>query len=483
MITFQNVCRSLRRGTRATGRERHGLTSVLAVLCTAAGTLYASGGLAITIEDAVQQALASNPEALRAAADVRAAGHDVQQARAGYLPSLDIDTRYGREHTNIKQLSFAGNDNDDLWRREAGVTLTQLVWDGNATRSEVARRVSLLNSAEHSLADTYNALAFRAAEAYVDVLRNRDLVALAQDNARAHETTLRTIESKFDSGIGNRADVEQASARLALARSTVTAREGSLLEALARYERLVGDVAPADLAVPHAEPSGLVKNGLVDSAALSTATDQARQRAIVEHPAVLQSTAEIEAAQAALQGAAATYHPKVNLEGAMRRDNNLSGIDGIRNSDSIMVVARWNIFRGGGDRAGQRAAAERKIAAQDQLEDTLRRINENVAIAYQARATSEGRIEYLRQHVTASEGTLDAYEAQFELNRRTLLDVLNARNELFNARSNLVFGIYDDLVNSYFVEASIGVLAARLGGGKVSAAHWMGASAGRARNC
>jgi len=235
--------------------------------------------------------------------------------------------------------------------------------------------------------------------------------------------------------------------------------------------------------VPNAPPSGLVKNGLLDSGQLGVATEQARQRALVDHPAVLQSTADIEAAQAALKGAAANYHPKVNLEGAMRRDNNLSGIEGIRNSDSIMVVARWNLFRGGGDRAGQLAAAERRVAAQDQLEDTLRRINENVAIAYQARATSEARIEFLRQHVTASEGTLDAYQAQFELNRRTLLDVLNARNELFNARANLMSGIYDDLVNYYFVEASIGVLAKRFGGGTVSAARRVSTIAGGARNC
>ena len=149
----------------------------------------------------------------------------------------------------------------------------------------------------------------------------------------------------------------------------------------------------------------------------------------------------------------------------MRRDNNLAGVRGNRNADAVMVVARWNLFRGGADKERQMAAAERRASAQDQLEDTMRRIAENVAIAYQARATSESRLNYLEQHVASSEGTLDAYRAQFELNRRTLLDVLNATNELFNARSSLVIGLYDDLVNSYFVEASVGSLAAQFGGG------------------
>ena len=88
---------------------------------------YASPAVAFTIEEAVEHALSSNPQVLGAEADVRAAGHDLRRARAGYFPSLDLDTRIGREHTNIKQLSLAGNDEEDFWRRETGVTVSQLL--------------------------------------------------------------------------------------------------------------------------------------------------------------------------------------------------------------------------------------------------------------------------------------------------------------------------------------------------------------------
>ncbi len=424
--------------------------------------LPCAGVSAQTIEEAVALAISSNPQILGAQASMRAAGLDVKQARAGYLPSLDVDTRYGREHTNIKQLSVSGNNDDDFWRRESGVTVSQLLWDGNATRSEVQRRVALLNSAEHSLEDTQNAIAFRATEAYIDVLRNQELVLLSQENVRSHETTLGNVRAKQTSGVGNRADVEQANARLALMQSIALAREGALLEARARYERVIGE-APGDLAKPQAAPSGLVKRGAVNAVELSAATDSAQQQAATEHPAILQSGANVEAAVAAMQAARAGYHPRLNLEGAMRRDNNVAGVGGNRNSDSVMVVARWNLFRGGADRALQLAAAERKTAADEQLQDTVRSIAENVAIAYQSRATSESRLAFLGQHVTSSEETLKAYRAQFELNRRTLLDVLNAENELFNARSNYAAGVYDDLVNYYFVDASKGVLASKFG--------------------
>lgn len=425
-------------------------------------TVLVAGPLsAITLEDAVQLALTTHPQLTGGAAAVRAAGQDVSEARAGYLPSVDLDTRFGNEHSNIKQLNRPNND-DDLWRRESGVTVTQLVWDGMAIASEVQRRVALLNSAEHSLEDTQNALAFKAVEAYVDVLRNRELVELARANVDAHDQVLKNVEAKSGSGVGNKADVAQARARLALAISTLTARQGGLLEADARYVRTIGD-APGELAKPNAPPSGLVKDGSVDQDDLASATDAAQQEAIAQHPAVMRSKADVAAALAIIKTARSGYQPRVDLQGTLRRDNDVGGITGNRDTSSLMLVARWNLYRGGADRAQSQSAAERKTEADNKLDDTFRSIAENVAIAMQSRATSESRLVHLRQYVDASQGTLEAYRAQFEISRRTLLDLLNAESELFNARSNLTAGTYDDLTNVYFVEASKGILAGKFG--------------------
>ena len=428
-------------------------------LCLGLLTAFASS--AVTLEDAVHQTLTTNPQLTGAAAAVRAAGYDVREARAGYLPSVDLDTRFGNEHSNIKQLNRPNND-DNLWRRESGLTVTQLVWDGWATASEVQRRVALLNSAENSLADTQNALAFRAVEAYVDVLRNIELLELARANVNAHDEVLKNVDAKRGSGVGNRADVEQARARLALAKSTETARLGSLREAEARYVRVIGD-APGELAKPVIAPSGLVKDGAVTPAELADATDKAQEDALMQHPAVMRSKAEIQAALATMRAARAGYQPRLDLQGSLRRDSDVGGIDGNRNASNLMLVARWNLFRGGADRAQSLSAAERKTEADNRLDDTLRTIVENVGIAMASRAASESRLDYLKQHVEASDGTLKAYRAQFEISRRTLLDLLNAENELFNARSNFTAGVYDDMVNAYFVEASKGILAGQFG--------------------
>lgn len=169
------------------------LASVLIIFATLSFSPVLA--LATTIEEAVGEAVRTNPSILSASAQARASTHDLRTARAGYYPSLDFDAGFGPEDTNAKQLKRAGNDRGAMDRREAGLTARQLLWDGFATRSEVERRVALINASEHSVSDTSEAVAFRAAESFLDVIRNRELVALARANVASHEKTVNNVKS------------------------------------------------------------------------------------------------------------------------------------------------------------------------------------------------------------------------------------------------------------------------------------------------
>ena len=220
------------------------------------------------VEETIKKVLVNNPQITGAEADFNAARDDLGVARAGYLPSVDLDIRYGRENTDIRQLSANGGGTQNLWRREAGITVSEMLWDGNSTSGEVARRGALLNSAEHSLADTQNALAFQTVQAYFDVMRNRELVELSSTILQSHEKILSSVRDKQDSGAGNKVDVEQVLARIALTQSTLLARQGSLRESIARFQRIVGD-APGPLVRPAIKFSGLTENGVVNSVKLN----------------------------------------------------------------------------------------------------------------------------------------------------------------------------------------------------------------------
>ncbi|MGE0385610.1 MAG: TolC family outer membrane protein [Gammaproteobacteria bacterium] len=428
----------------------------------AVAAAISAGAGATSLSDAVTKAVTTNPRVARADAETRAAERDVRQAWGGYLPSVDLNTLVGPEDSNIKQLNAAGLDPGTLTRREVGVTVRQLVYDGFGTQAEVERRRALLESAEHGLTDTRESIAFQAVQAYLDVLLSQELVVLARDNVDAHRRTLDHVRVKTQGGVGKGADVRQAEGRLALAQSTLTAREGQLRTAVTRYQRVVGE-PPADLRKPESGDAASGAGPAVDEVAVQQAIDAAVQEALNTHPALMQARSQVNASEANVRVAKSAYWPRVDLEGNLARNDNLSGVEGVRNSNSLMVVGRWNVFRGGSDRAQEQASVERRIAAEDAMADTRRAVEENVAVAVKARATSQARIAYLEEHVEASTQALAAYKAQFDIGMRTLLDMLNAENELFSARSNLASGLYDDLQNRYFIEAAKGNLTRSLG--------------------
>lgn len=434
-------------------------TTLALCLGLALGPLTPAG--AVSLRDAVSAALSSDPRVSSADAEQRAARLEVRQARGGFFPRVDVSGVAGRERSNIKSLRQSGADDRYLWRREFGVKISQMLYDGLFTASEVERRNALLEAAGGSADGTREQIAFAAVESYLDVLRNRRLVQLAMENVDAHDETLVKVERRLREGVGPRADLSQAQARLALARSVLTAREGGLREAVTRYRRVVGAYPEAleDLAV---ESPGLLSDGRIDAALLREAIRDGQEQARDSNPALRTAEADVQAADAEKRGSRSAYLPRLDLEVNVNRDGNLSGVSGTRNTDNVLLVGSWNLFRGGSDSAREQALAERHSAAVSAAADTRRAVDERVAIAVQAKATSEERLQYLRQHVDSSEETLRSYEAQLNLGRRTLLDTLNAVNELFTARSNLVSGEYEDILNRYFVEASKGVLASSL---------------------
>lgn len=433
----------------------------------ALGLAFASLGLspdgqARSLKEAVEAALATHPQVLAADAALRAARQDLRQARAGYYPSVDLNLSEGKETTESPQVQALGLGSTTLTRREAGVTLSQKLFDGFATRSEIERQSARVQFADRRAADAREAVALRAVEVYLEILKNQQLIKLAQENLAFHRQTLEKVRLRVKGGLSQKADLQQVEARLALANSTLTARKGQLREAEANYRRVMGE-APRDLQEPQVKSIPLVKNGAIDAQLLAQAVKKATETALAHNPGLAAAEAEASAAAAAVRGAKSAFLPRVNLELSASRNKNISGLEGDFNSDSALVVMRWNLFRGGADQAQERAFTERRFAALDAAADTRRQVEERVAVALHAKATSEERLAYLEQHAKLSTEALDSYQLQFEIGRRSLLDVLNAESELFTARSNLVIGRYEDLFNQFAVEAAQGLLVKHLG--------------------
>jgi len=441
------------RGSASWSSGNRASAALLPLLGLLLGLIATSdAALATSIEDSIQAALATNPDIGVVAADREAIDQELRQARAEYLPSIDVRGAAGPEYTDspaTRNRSGRGRnagDSQTLLRLESQLTLTQMLFDGFATQSEVQRQTARIDSAARRVQETAEFVALDAVEAHLEVLRNQELVELARENVAQHQRILGQVGLLERQGAGSIGDVRQAESRLAEAESSLALAVGNLSDATAFYRAVVG-LPPEDLqgAVP---PVAALPESGEASAAVASATN----------PTVLIADADVDVAQAELRGARAGYYPNLDLELGASAGDDLDGIEGSDVSAQALVVLRYNLFRGGGDIAREREAFARLKEAREFVRVAQRDAEEEARVAFNALTTARARLVALRRGVEAQQATRDIYAQQFDLGQRGLLDLLDAENELFVDRSNLVTADLTERFAAYRVLAVVGTL-------------------------
>jgi outer membrane protein, adhesin transport system len=425
--------------------HREGFKAVLwfitGVALLSAGTLTSH---AETLQEAVAQAVRTNPEALEAVNHRLAADEGLKAARGGYLPRLDVNAGIGREHLSDPYSRSLGMNDDTFTRRQAGATLTQMLFDGFAVKSAVAGQRARVESSAYRLAVTADDLALRVVGAYLDVMRRQETILAARENFNAHQVIYHQIKRRSESGVGRGADLVQAQARLALATDTLRAEESSLKDAELQYLQLVGS-PPGQMAKPSYPKTDLP---YTEASALDTA--------VRNHPALKAAEADVAAARAQQSTAKAAFYPKFDLELSVTHDNDK--VRGLADDQSIMLRVRYNLFQGGSDRARVNEAGFQVRELTETLNRTRRQVEENTAVAFNANVTAQDRLIALTQYAESSAATREAYAKQFSIGQRSLLDLLNAENEYYNARFSHITGQYSVLASAYRVFAGMGQL-------------------------
>ncbi|MBT2773554.1 TolC family outer membrane protein [Halomonas sp. ISL-60] len=376
-------------------------------------SLYAPG--ATDLPSTIQQTIISNPSVNAAWANFSASGSDVRVAQGNYLPTIDISAGVGRQD---QQNDGRGSYSSDF----AELTLTQMVFDGFATRSEVERLDRTRLIAYFELLGASEEVTLEAFQTYLDVLRYREMVRLAQENYREHQRVFTQIEERALSGAGRGVDLEQISGRLALAESNLMTEASNLHDVTARYQRIVGEL-PAQNMSP--APS------LADE--LPTDVSQAVEMAFAGNPD-FHAAIENIAVQRAEQGAAkAAFMPRLDIQGRTGTNNQDDSIAGRSDEHSIQLVASMNLYRGGSDSAAFDAASTRIEQAVNQRETACTNVRQTTQIAYNDTLRLGEQLSYLNEHRQSINRVRGAYQQQFDIGQRTLLDVLDSENEYFEA--------------------------------------------------
>jgi len=429
---------------------RRGLTIALAG-ALAAGPLAAGSATAESIVEAVEAALSYHPQVYRDQALSVAAEHSVEEAYSDFLPSVDLDASTGYEATNSPTTRGAGSGWVDFVRSDASISLTQLIFDFHETSNRVSSAESELEASNADLQATSERIARIATDLYLRVLGTRERLALADQNVKDLSEVFDLIRGRAEAGRAAEADLDQAVSRVALARADQAARQGEARQAASRFIENVGHV-PGTLRRPdipdYPEASDL-------DAALAVAMDR--------NPISHATAALWDARKADVEVERASYFPRVDLEASGRAGDNLDGIQGGDSDIRFLVRLTWNIFNGFGDLASTRAATQEANAASRTDAEARRAIREAVRIAFRDLETAKERLPELQADAEASARTFAAYRQQYDVGQRSLLDLLDARDELFDAQEAEVTGFYDVLQAHYDLLFSMGILMESLG--------------------
>ncbi|MFO1219878.1 MAG: TolC family outer membrane protein [Burkholderiaceae bacterium] len=402
-----------------------------------------------TLTEATRRAIESNPEVTAKLNAVRGSIEAITVARGGRLPKLDAEATVGRTEDRI---STRSPQSASLDRNGVALTVTQLIWDGQALTHEISRLDFERQARWFELLDTTEQTALEVARAYLDVMRMRRLVDLAEDSYVQHRYVHQQIQSRVKAGVGRGVDLEQAAARLALAESNLTTETANLHDVMARYLRLVGD-APAQRP---GRPAGL-------SANLPASAQQAMMQALRGNPAISATIATLRSARAQGQERESAFLPRVEAKVRAGTGKNFDGVPDQKNDVSAGVTLNWNLYNGGSDQARVRQQAHLINQAADLRDKACRDARQTAAIAYNDVAKLAELMAALDRNVLAIEKARDAYRQQFEIGQRSLLDLLNSENELYTARRAYANADFDKLLAQARVLAATNELTARLG--------------------
>lgn len=412
------------------------------------GAIMVSPAVAVetTLHESVSGALNTNPRLDILQHNQRAIAHEVNQVRSGYYPRLDMTLGYGTEAHDDEITRARGDDETFQQRGEAALILSQLLYDGGETYRRVSAEQRKLDSAEKRVLDNAEAIALDAVIAHLQVYRQQELLVLAEQNARDHEDIIDMLQELQEGGAGNRADVVQAQGRLARSRVSVAETKSDLRQAEANYIRVVG------------QPVDTVAFNRLSAIVAPESLEEALSLTECGNPKVLALLANMNEANQRIGIVKTKFYPKTYLELRTSYQEEVESSQTYENNHQAMIRMRWNLLNGGADMHERRAATSRHAQASsahaNQLVDVLEETRNTWA---QYIAAQETKAAYT-DAVNYNQKTLDSYLQQFRVAQRTLLDVLDARNELFQSSGQLVTTRVNEVVAASRLRALAGQL-------------------------
>ncbi|WP_434612574.1 TolC family outer membrane protein [Tabrizicola sp. M-4] len=406
----------------------------LAAVVVSVMGLAAPAAQAETLADALASAYRNSQLLDQNEALLRAADEDVAQAVARLRPVISFVAQAQNVESNPNSVQ------DGLSKTfQLAAQWTILDFGRNRIGVEIAKETVL--ATREALKGLEAQVLLSAVSAFVDVRLQAEIVALRQSNVRLIGQELQAAKDRFDVGEVTRTDVAIAEARLAAARSGLAAAQGDFKVARERYKAVVGDY-PGNLA------------GLPPLPATAKSMEEARMIALRTHPSILQAQRQVTIAGLGVEATKAAMRPTVDLQGAIRQN-----LDTDSRTDSLSLSFNQTLYAGGALSSAHRQALANKEAAQANLLQTTITVGENVGNAWSALEVAAVSIQAGTLQVQAAQTAFDGVREEATLGARTTLDVLDAEQELLDARATKLQSEAQRYVGVYNLLATMGLLS------------------------
>ncbi|MDR9828082.1 TolC family outer membrane protein [Vibrio sp. FNV 38] len=399
---------------------------------------------ALTLEESVAFAIDYSPEVVGQYARYQSVVRERESVVGTYLPQVNLYGAIGQEQI------WTQNDNrlnDNATRSEVGLKISQLIFDGFATTSDIDRLGFEAESERLTLISRSENVALDVSRVYLDLLKAQTVLELTDRNVREHEEIYADIEDKVVKGLSSQSDLAQVAARVATTKTSYISALNNLSDLQAQYRSLVGRNADG------------LKAPKFDQAIVPSSLEIANKQAVENHPEIRAAIVDMDAARKEMKREKGGYYPEVRLEGYANRNDNVSGeANGLDEDARIMLVVDYDLFNGFSTNANVEASAWRAEEARAIRLRAERDVKEGTELAWNAYSMLDQQLDLLKQNVDAAKIAEVGYIQQFNVGRRSLLDVLDSKVEVFLARRNYINTQYDHTFAAYRLLNAMGIL-------------------------
>jgi adhesin transport system outer membrane protein len=396
----------------------------------------------VTLDQAIAAALETSPEINQAIMNKEAIEFEREQAQGLYLPRVDIEASAGIRRLENPTRRTLGIEDDALYPLEAGITAEQTIIDFGRRHGELMRQAARTDGAALRVAERSENTALLVSRQYLDILLQQRIVAAADDNVTFHRNLVGDLGQGVQQGSISIADQQQAQERLQAAIVRKTEAEEALVNAQIQLQTLTG-LSIGGAAMPQSLRAAVTPT-------LGEAVAEARQN----NPKVKEAQADVDAAHAMVEKANGDLYPTIGVDARGRVGEDIDGFNGKTNDVQARVVFKWNIFDGGINRAKYQEMVRRSSEARFRLHELGRYAEEDVRRAWNSMSTQRKVAQELDTQSKVSDDLLLSYREQFNVGRRSLLDVLDAQNTRYNVQVRLETAKFAEQFAEYQVLAA-----------------------------